>query len=194
MRSLNRCIVFSHRTSTTRRGRSCLKTTQISATKPHWNNFHDYLFTPFQQLYRVIRARKLHRSHSFAIENHYGHRKYLDKLSNEKQNMTKLLEKLGRRAAAVKYEQKRWLQWVKEGSSQRRGAGRDRIQESQTGVVALPASSERDQAPTDRKAGPGGEEAAGTIPRRNVQTAFVRYVRRRAGLLGSHQGCLRLRT
>ncbi|KAF3051114.1 hypothetical protein E8E11_006285 [Didymella keratinophila] len=75
---------------------------------------HDYLFKTFQLLDRVIRARKLHHSHFFAIDNDYGHQKYLDKLLNDKQNMTKALEKLGKRAATVMYEQKQWFDWVKE--------------------------------------------------------------------------------
>ncbi|KAL1603395.1 hypothetical protein SLS59_004492 [Nothophoma quercina] len=77
-------------------------------------SLHDYLFRIFQLLDRVIRARKLHHSHFFAIDNDYGHQKYLDKLLNDKQNMTKALEKLGKRAATVMYEQKQWFNWVKE--------------------------------------------------------------------------------
>ncbi|KAL1655727.1 hypothetical protein SLS61_001751 [Didymella pomorum] len=75
---------------------------------------YDYLFKTFQLLDRVIRARKLHHSHFFAIDNDYGHQKYLDKLLNDRQNMTKALEKLGKRAATVMYEQKQWFNWVKE--------------------------------------------------------------------------------
>ncbi|KAJ4369485.1 hypothetical protein N0V86_009320 [Didymella sp. IMI 355093] len=77
-------------------------------------NLYDYLFKTYQLLDRVVRARKLHHSHFFAIDNDYGHQKYLDKLLNDKQNMTKALEKLGKRAAAVMYEQKQWFNWVKE--------------------------------------------------------------------------------
>jgi hypothetical protein len=77
-------------------------------------HLYDYLFKTYQLLDRVIRARKLHHSHFFAIDNDYGHQKYLDKLLNDKQNMTKALEKLGKRAAAVMYEQKQWFDWVKD--------------------------------------------------------------------------------
>jgi hypothetical protein len=75
---------------------------------------HDYTFKTYQLLDRVIRARKLHHSHFFAIDNDYGHQKYLDKLLNDKQNMAKALEKLGKRAATVMYEQKQWFDWVKD--------------------------------------------------------------------------------
>ena len=63
---------------------------------------------------RVIRARKLHHSHFFAVDNDYGHEKYLDRLQNERYNMVKALEKLGKRAAEVMYEQKQWFGWIKQ--------------------------------------------------------------------------------
>ncbi|KAH6625600.1 hypothetical protein C7974DRAFT_434634 [Boeremia exigua] len=75
---------------------------------------HDHLFKTYQLLDRVIRARKLHHSHFFAIDNDYGHQKYLDKLLNDKQNMVKALEKLGKRAATVMYEKKQWFDWIKQ--------------------------------------------------------------------------------
>ncbi|KAF2126227.1 hypothetical protein P153DRAFT_378428 [Dothidotthia symphoricarpi CBS 119687] len=74
---------------------------------------HDYLFRKYNLLDRVIRARSLHHSHFFAIDNDYGHAKYLDRLQNERHVMVKALEKLGKRAAAVMYEQKQWFDWVK---------------------------------------------------------------------------------
>lgn len=75
---------------------------------------HDHLFKTYQLLDRVIRARKLHHSHFFAIDNDYGHQKYLDKLQSDRQTMIKALEKLGKRAATVMYEQKQWFDWVKQ--------------------------------------------------------------------------------
>jgi hypothetical protein len=74
---------------------------------------HDYLFKRYNLLDRVIRARKLHHSHFFAIDNDYGHEKYLDKLQNERYVMTKALEKLGKRAAALMHQQEQWYDWVK---------------------------------------------------------------------------------
>jgi hypothetical protein len=56
----------------------------------------------------------LHRSHSFAIDNDYGHAKYLDKFQNERFNMVKALEKLDRRVATVMFEQKQWFTWIKQ--------------------------------------------------------------------------------
>jgi hypothetical protein len=75
---------------------------------------HEYLFRRYQLLDRVIRARKLHHSHFFAIDNDYGHEKYLDKLQSERSNMVKSLEKLGKRAATIMYEQKQWFGWIKQ--------------------------------------------------------------------------------
>jgi len=75
---------------------------------------HDYLFRRYNLLDRVIRARKLHHSHFFAVDNDYGHEKYLDRLQNERYNMVKALEKLGKRAAEVMYEQKQWFGWIKQ--------------------------------------------------------------------------------
>jgi hypothetical protein len=75
---------------------------------------HDHLFKTYQLLDRVIRARKLHHSHFFAIDNDYGHQKYLDKLQSDRQTMLRALEKLGKRAAVVMYEQKQWFDWIKE--------------------------------------------------------------------------------
>jgi hypothetical protein len=54
---------------------------------------------------------------SFAIDNDYGHQKYLDQLLNDKQNMSKALERLGKRIATVMYEQKQWFDWVKKAQA-----------------------------------------------------------------------------
>lgn len=74
---------------------------------------HDYVFKRYNLLDRVIRARKLHHSHFFAIDNDYGHEKYLDRLQNERHVMVKGLEKLGKRAAVLMHQQKQWYGWVK---------------------------------------------------------------------------------
>jgi hypothetical protein len=79
---------------------------------------HNYLFRRFNLLDRVIRARKLHHSHFFAIDNDYGHQKYLDKLQNDRLVMSNALEKLGKQIAAVMYEQKQWFDWVKDCQEQ----------------------------------------------------------------------------
>jgi CTP:phosphocholine cytidylyltransferase-like protein len=80
---------------------------------------HDHLFKSYQLLDRVIRARKLHHSHFFAIDNDYGHQKYLDKLQSDRQTMLKAIGKLGKRAAVIMYEQKQWFNWVKETQEER---------------------------------------------------------------------------
>ncbi|KAF1942294.1 hypothetical protein EJ02DRAFT_434183 [Clathrospora elynae] len=63
---------------------------------------------------RVIHARKLHHRHFFAVDNDYGHEKYMNTLQNQKYNMVKSLEELGKRAAAVMYEKKQWFCWIKQ--------------------------------------------------------------------------------
>jgi hypothetical protein len=79
---------------------------------------HDYVFKRYNLLDRVIRARKLHHSHFFAIDNDYGHEKYLDRLQNERHVMVKGLEKLGKRAAALMHQQKQWYAWVKKAQEE----------------------------------------------------------------------------
>jgi hypothetical protein len=79
---------------------------------------HEYIFKRYNLLDRVIRARKLHHSHFFAIDNDYGHEKYLDRLQNERHVMSKALEKLGKRAAALMYQQKQWYDWVKKAQDE----------------------------------------------------------------------------
>ncbi|KAF1961597.1 hypothetical protein CC80DRAFT_462884 [Byssothecium circinans] len=74
---------------------------------------HGYIFKRYVLLERVIKARKLHHSHFYAVDMDYGHEKYLTKLLNEKHVMAKALERLGKRGAEVMYEQKEWLDWVK---------------------------------------------------------------------------------
>jgi hypothetical protein len=81
-------------------------------------SIHDYVFKKYNLLDRVIRARKLHHSHFFAIDNDYGHEKYLDRLQNERYVMTKVLEKLGRQAAALMHQQKQWYDWVKKAQEE----------------------------------------------------------------------------
>lgn len=66
---------------------------------------HEYLFRKHNLLEKVIRARKLHHSHFFAIDNDYGHEKYLNQLQNEKHVMARALEKLGQRGTTLMYQQ-----------------------------------------------------------------------------------------
>lgn len=75
---------------------------------------HDHLFRKHNLLDRVIKARKLHHSHFYAVDNDYGHEKYLTKLLNDKHVAAQALERLGRRGAAVKYKKKQWYDWVKQ--------------------------------------------------------------------------------
>jgi len=66
---------------------------------------HEYLFRKHNLIEKVIRARKLHHSHFFAIDNDYGHEKYLNQLQNEKHVIARALEKLGQRGTTVMYQQ-----------------------------------------------------------------------------------------
>ncbi|PVH94676.1 hypothetical protein DM02DRAFT_602165 [Periconia macrospinosa] len=73
-----------------------------------------YLFRKYNLLEKVIRGRKLHHSHFFAIDNDYGHEKYLVQLVNDKQITERALETLCRQSAQVVYKQKKWIGWVQE--------------------------------------------------------------------------------
>jgi DNA-binding Lrp family transcriptional regulator len=86
-------------------------------------SIHDYVFRRYNLLDRVIRARRLHHSHFFAIDNDYGHEKYLDRLQNERHVMVKALEKLGKRAAALMHQQKQWYDWVKKAQDDEEQTG-----------------------------------------------------------------------
>lgn len=93
---------------------------------------HDYVFRRYNLLDRVIRARRLHHSHFFAIDNDYGHEKYLDRLQNERRIMVKALEKLGKRAASLMHQQKQWYGWVKKAQDEEEKNG-----ESESNKVKL---------------------------------------------------------
>jgi hypothetical protein len=84
---------------------------------------HDHVFKRYNLLDRVIRARKLHHSHFFAIDNDYGHEKYLDRLQNERYVMVKVLEKLGKQAAVLMHQQKQWFDWVKKAQEEEEKQG-----------------------------------------------------------------------
>ncbi|KAF1978912.1 hypothetical protein BU23DRAFT_595428 [Bimuria novae-zelandiae CBS 107.79] len=76
-------------------------------------NLHDYLFKRYILLDRVIKARKLHHSHFYAVDMDYGHEKYLTKLLNDKHVIARALERLSKRSAEVVHQKKEWLGWVK---------------------------------------------------------------------------------
>jgi hypothetical protein len=80
--------------------------------EPTLKEIHTYVFRRYNLLDRVIRARKLHHSHFYAIDNDYGHAKYLGTLQNERHTLVKALGELRRRAAAISGEQKQWYEWV----------------------------------------------------------------------------------
>ena len=75
---------------------------------------HNYLFKRYNLLESVIRSRKLHHSHFFAVDNDYGHEKFLAQLQKEKHTAARALERLGRRTADVLYKQQKWFKWVRQ--------------------------------------------------------------------------------
>ncbi|OCK76507.1 hypothetical protein K432DRAFT_335574 [Lepidopterella palustris CBS 459.81] len=75
---------------------------------------HGYLFKKHTLLEAVIRGRKLHHSHFFAVDNDYGHEKFLAQLQKEKYTTARALEKLGRRLADVLYQQQKWFTWIRQ--------------------------------------------------------------------------------
>ncbi|KAF2197150.1 hypothetical protein GQ43DRAFT_484368 [Delitschia confertaspora ATCC 74209] len=92
-------------------------------TEAQLRELHGYLFKKYNLLERVVRARRLHHNHFFAIDYDYGHEKYINSLQNERHVIGRALERLGKRAATVMYKNKEWLQWVRkcqEDEEQRR--------------------------------------------------------------------------
>ncbi|KAL8954154.1 MAG: hypothetical protein Q9222_000038 [Ikaeria aurantiellina] len=75
---------------------------------------YDYLAFKFALLDRVIRARKINRSHFFSLNLDYGHQYYLDSLSGQKFIVLRALERLERRTADVLYEERKWFKWVRQ--------------------------------------------------------------------------------
>ena len=78
------------------------------------NELHTHLFKKHALLDRVIRARKLHHSHFYSLNLDYGHKAYLDKLTNDKFVVLRALERLERRIAEVLYAQQKWFKWVRD--------------------------------------------------------------------------------
>jgi len=99
-----------------------LKSTKTSLVVQEFSNIedravlqelYDYIFRKYVLLEKVIKARKLHHSHFYAIDMDYGHEKYLTKLQSEKHVLARALERLAKRGADVVYKEKEWLAWAK---------------------------------------------------------------------------------
>ncbi|SMQ51641.1 unnamed protein product [Zymoseptoria tritici ST99CH_3D7] len=75
---------------------------------------HNYLYKRYGLLDRVIRARKLHHSHFYPLDLDYGHKTYIDKLTNERFVTLRALERLQKRALEVVYRNQTWLAWVRQ--------------------------------------------------------------------------------
>ena len=78
------------------------------------NEVHDHLFKRYALLDRVIRARKLHQQHFYPLDLDYGHKAYVDKLTNERFTTLRALERLEKRAAEVLHAQKKWFKFVRQ--------------------------------------------------------------------------------
>ncbi|MCJ1287642.1 hypothetical protein MMC26_006994 [Xylographa opegraphella] len=78
------------------------------------NELQKHLYLRYQLLDRVIRARKLHRSHFFSLSLDYGHQHFLDVLQSQKYITLRALERLTRRIGDVKYMKQKWFKWVRE--------------------------------------------------------------------------------
>ncbi|KAG4026378.1 hypothetical protein MFRU_041g00230 [Monilinia fructicola] len=83
-------------------------------TEAECKELHDWLWTKYQLLERVIRARRLHHSRFFSQNMDYGHAKFLDQLVNQKINITKALGRLERRTAEILYKNQQWFKWIRE--------------------------------------------------------------------------------
>lgn len=90
------------------------QTFQSVTDKVTLDSLFQYLFRRYNLLDRVIRGRKLHHTHFFAVDHDYGHEKYVRQLLNEKQIIAKALERLGKQISHVLYKEKSWASWVKE--------------------------------------------------------------------------------
>ena len=75
---------------------------------------HHFLFVKHNLLDRVVRARQLHHSRFYSLNLDYGHKAYIDKLTNERFVVLQSLERVDRRIAEVLYEQSNWFKWVRE--------------------------------------------------------------------------------
>ncbi|KJX92388.1 hypothetical protein TI39_contig5859g00010 [Zymoseptoria brevis] len=75
---------------------------------------HSYLYKRYGLLDRVIRARKLHHSHFYPLDLDYGHKTYIDKLTNERFVTSRALERLQKRALEVVYRNQTGLAWVRQ--------------------------------------------------------------------------------
>ena len=75
---------------------------------------HDHLFQRYALLERAIRARKVHHSRFFAMNNDYGHQNFIDNLQNQRHIVLRALERLEKRTSEVIYQKQRWFRWVRD--------------------------------------------------------------------------------
>ncbi|KAF2211250.1 hypothetical protein CERZMDRAFT_106492 [Cercospora zeae-maydis SCOH1-5] len=78
------------------------------------NEVHDHLFKRYALLDRVVRARKLHRQHFYPLDLDYGHKTYVEKLTNERFITLRALGRLEKRAAEVLYAREKWFKFVRQ--------------------------------------------------------------------------------
>lgn len=72
------------------------------------NDLYQYMFKKHALLDRVIRARQMHHSRFYSLTLDYGHKAYLDKLTNDRFTVLRALERLEPRVTEVVYKQAKW--------------------------------------------------------------------------------------
>lgn len=73
-----------------------------------------YLFRKYNLLDQVVRARKVHHKHFYALTMDYGHENYLNSLITKKRTVNGALQRCYQRMAHLAYEKQKWFQWAKE--------------------------------------------------------------------------------
>lgn len=78
------------------------------------NEIHQDLFKKYALLDQVIKARKLHHKHYYALTMNYGHEKYLNSLITEKRTVAGALQPCYQRMAHLAFQRQKWFEWAKE--------------------------------------------------------------------------------
>ena len=92
------------------------------------NKLHRFLSCEHALLDRIIRARQLHHSRFYSLALDYGHKAYIDKLTNDRFVVLRALDRLDRRTAELHYSQQPWFEWVRERQEEENAA---RLKESE---------------------------------------------------------------
>lgn len=102
---------------------------------------HAYLSKRHSLLDRVIKARKLHHSHFYALNMDYGHEKFLSSLVTQKLTVLKALSRVVQRTAEVMYQQRKWFEWARQCQDEE-----DKQRENEQKIIKREAALFRRQA------------------------------------------------